>query len=254
MKYISMVKTLFGLSIFSSLLLAQQIDVFEQTVSISEDGSAQFTYQVNLSVIDSVRSVQIPAGYENMEITSVSLDDVDITHQTAITIDRSSPIFVINFSKPISGEHTIGIITEIHEFLDWSAAGPEEFKTYNWEVHYTNTLPASIGQCDLTVILPQGWNFHRITGSDPEFKKKQPKPPYIFAKVGDRASVSISRSPMEYMQSVGIEFAFKNEQKPNVLIWVGILLGILYLYNFRHLVLRRDAESTIDTINDKESK
>ncbi|NQT64212.1 MAG: hypothetical protein HQ556_14730 [Candidatus Marinimicrobia bacterium] len=254
MKYLTIIKTLFVLSIFSSLLLAQQIDVLEQTVSISQDGSAQLTYQVNLSVSDSLSAVQIPAGYENMEITSVSMDDIDITSQTAIIIDRSSPVFVVNFSKPISGEHTINIITQINEFLDWSEAGPEEFKTYNWEVNYTNTLPISIGRCDLTVILPENWNFHRITGSDPEFKKKQPKPPYIFAKVRDRASVSISRTPMEYMESVGIEFAFKNEQKPNVLVWVGLLLSFLYLYYFRHLISRRDAKSIIDTNNDKESK
>ena len=254
MKYLNIMKTLFGLSIFSSLLLAQQIDVLEQTVSISEDGSAQLTYQVNLSVSDSLSAVQIPAGYKNMEITSVSLDDIDFTNQTAIIFDRSSPVFVMNFARQISGEHTINIITQINEFLDWSAAGPEEFKTYNWEVNYTNTLPVSIGRCDLTVILPEDWNFHRITGSDPEFKKKQPKPPYIFGKVGDRASVSITRTPMEYMDSVGIDFAFKNEQKPNVLIWVGILLSMLYLYYFRHLVHRRDAEPSIDTNNDKESK
>ena len=254
MKYINIIKTLFGLSIFSNILLAQQIDVLEQTVSISEDGSAQVTYQVNLSASDSLTTVQIPAGYENMEITSVSLNDIDITNQTAIIIDRSSPVFVMNFAKPISGEHSINIITQINEFLDWSAAGPEEFKTYNWEVNYTNTLPASIGRCDLTVILPEDWNFHRITGSDPEFKKKQPKPPYIFAKVGDRASVSISRTPTAYMESVGIEFAFKNEQKPSVLMWVGLLLSILYLYYFRHLVLRRDVEPTIETNNDKESQ
>jgi hypothetical protein len=249
-----MIKTLFGLTIFTSLLLAQQIDVLEQTVSISEDGSAQLTYQVILSVSDSLSAVQIPAGYENMEITSVSLDDIDITNQTAIIIDRSSPVFVMNFYKKISGEHTISINTQINDFLNWNEAGPEEFKTYNWEVNYTNTLPAHIGRCDMTVILPYGWNFHRITGSDPKFKKKQPKPPYTFAKVGDRASVSISRTPMEYMENVGIEFAFKNEQKPNVLIWVGILLSILYLYYFKHLILRKDAEPLIDTNNDKESK
>ena len=97
MKLLIMIKTLFGLTIFTSLLLAQQIDVLEQTVSISEDGSAQLTYQVILSVSDSLSAVQIPAGYENMEITSVSLDDIDITNQTAIIIDRSSPVFVMNF-------------------------------------------------------------------------------------------------------------------------------------------------------------
>ena len=254
MKYINMIKILFGLTIFSSLLLAQQIDVLEQTVSISEDGSAQLTYQMSFSLSDSLSTIQIPAGYENMEITSVSLDDIDITDQTAIIIDRSSPVFEINFPDPISGDHTINVITRMLDFLNWSEAGPEEFKTYNWEVNYTNTLPAYIGRCDLTVILPDGWNFHRITGSDPKFKKKEPKPPYVFSMVEDRASVSISRTPMNYMEGVGIEFAFKNEQKPNVLIWVGLLLSFLYLYYFRHLISRRDVESTIDTNNDKESK
>ncbi len=254
MKYINRIKTLLGVIAFSSSLFAQEINVLEQTVSIAEDGSAQLSYQMNLSVSDSLSVFQIPARYENMRITSVSMNAVDITNQTAIVIDRSSPTFEFNFSKPIYGEISLQLVTQIDEFLDWSEAGPEEFKTFNWKVHYTNTLPASIGRCELTVILPEGWNFHRITGSDPKFKKKEPKPPFVFAKAGDRATVSISRTPMEYMESVSIEFAFKNEQKPNILIWVGLMLSILYLYYFRHLLLRREVEPTIDTNNDKESK
>ena len=238
----------------SSTLWAQPIHDLELEVSILEDGSAELTFMMTLTLSDSLSSFQIPAGYEEQEIVSATLDGDRITGATSISLDRSLPVFDLHFATSIIGDHKIEIKSKIPTFLDWEAAGPEEFKTFNWEVYFTNTLPQTMGNCDLRIVLPQGWNFHRITGSDPKFKKKQPKPPYVFKLVDGQATVSIKRSPMKYMERTGIEFAFKNEQKPTILILVGGLLGLLYLYLFRHLLQKRDEEKTIDSNENQKEK
>ncbi len=242
------------LSLWVSYLTGQEIRSIDQVIAIDIDGSASLSMDINFNALDSVSSLLIPAGWTNLELESFELNGIASGADVNIVLDRTSPTYEIKFSKPMIGTHKLNLAARIANFLDWDAAGPEEFKTYNWEVSYMNTLPQIIDQCELTILLPLGWNYHNITDSEPKFKKEQPKPPYIFNLANNRASVSISRSPMKYMESVGIDFAFKNEQKPGVLIWVGLLLCIIYLYYFRHLLLGRDAEPSIDTNNHKESK
>lgn len=237
-----------------SFTMAQDIRSIDQMISIETDGSALIQMDISINAVDSLRSILIPAGFDALELQSIIMDEEDTGLVASLVMERTSPTHEILFTTPIVGTHTIKLESTIAEFLDWDAAGPEEFKTYNWEVVYTNTMPQIVDRCELTILLPLGWNFHHITSSDPKFKKKDPKPPYVFTLMDDRASVSIARSPMQYMESVAIEFGFKKEEKPNILIWVGILLSALYLFYFRHLVLRRDAEKSIDTKNDKESK
>ncbi|MBC8192912.1 MAG: hypothetical protein ISR87_14975 [Candidatus Marinimicrobia bacterium] len=237
-----------------STIAAQDINRIDQSISINEDGSAEFKMDIQVIFADSSQSLNIPSEYVEMSQPVVLLDGGEIGTTATLTYDRTSPVFEIQFEQALLGAHVITLNSEITEYLNWEEAGPAEFKTFNWEVVYTNSIPMTIEACALTVILPDGWNYHRVNGSEPEFKNKDPKPPYTFTQIGGRASVSISRSQMKYMERVAIEFAFKNEQKPHLLIWVGLLLSIPYLYYFRHLVLRKDAEPTIKINNDKESK
>ncbi len=238
---------------FSSLS-AQDINSIAQTVWINEDGSATIELDMHALFSDSTLTMHIPSEYSELSDFSVMLNGEPGAARVGLTLDRTSPVYEIQFNETLTDSHSITIRAENKVFMDWAEAGPEEFKTFNWGVTYTNTLPTTIDICKLTVILPDGWNFHRINGSEPQFKKKQPKPPYVFAMIDDRASVSISRKPMQYMEQVSIDFAFKNEQKPNVLIYAGILLSLLYLYNFRHLVLGRDAGNKNDSKESKQEK
>lgn len=254
MKYL---KIMISIALFAGLVMgvtAQPIQSLHQTVDIADNGSAVITFQISFVSEDSTTNLKIPMEYEDVEILSIKLDDNDVTSLGRITLDRTSPVLEMNLRSAMVGVHELSVEAELPQLLDWDQAGPEEFKTYNWEVFYTNTVPSTITDCSMTVILPEGWNYHRITGSEPKFKKKEPKPPYMFAQKGDRASVTIRRSPTEYMDSIGIEFAFKKEQKPKLLIWIGLLLSAAYLYYFRHLITVKNVEQTIDTINDKESK
>lgn len=233
---------------FASLnVWGADIHTLKQTVLIEADGSAILEMSVSIDSQDSLSSIAIPAGFEDVVIKSVNLDEETELSDVSISLDRGTPVYSLRFVPAVVGEHTITIRSDVADFLDWNSAGPEEFKTYNWEVVYTNTLANEIQNCTLTVLLPAGWNFHRITNSDPKFKKKEPRPPYQFSMIGDRASVTINKQPLEYMGSVAIEFAFKNEQKPNILIWIGLLLCTSYLYYFRHLILRKDVPESSDT-------
>ena len=230
-----------------SYVNAQQFHSIYQTISIEESGSAIVQMEISFTATDSINSIRIPAEYEELNVTSAFLDDTTILDSVSIVFDRTTPVYNIIFNKPLTGLHFILLKANLEDFLEWEKAGPKEFRTYNWEVTYINTLPVTIEKFNLTVILPLNWNFHRITGSEPKFEKKQPKPPYIFAMKDDRASVSISKYTLEYMESVGLEFAFKNVQKPTILIIVGVVLSILYLYFFRKLVVRRDSGKSNDS-------
>ena len=244
---------LVGMLCFSGLF-AQDLHSIDQTILIQEDGSATILMDIQVNFPDSTDLINIPTEYADMVLTLVTLDGAQDGISVQLAYDRTSSIYKIQFENALIGLHNITLYSELAEFLNWEKAGPEEFKTYNWEVSYTNTLPVTMDRCGLTVILPSGWNYHRINGSDPKFKKKDPKPPYIFTVMEDKASVSISRAPMEYMQSVSIEFAFKNEHKPSILIYMGVILSLLYLYYFRHLVLNKDIKKSNDSSESKKEK
>ncbi len=237
-----------------SALSAQTINSLDQTLTIQKDGSAKVRFDIQFSTMDSIATLQIPAGYTDTEVEAVKLNGNHVGIKVEKIIDRSSPVFQIQFDPAIMGDHVVVLDGIISSFLDWEEAGPEEFKTYNWESYYTNTLPGPIESCGLTVILPEGWNYHRITGSDPKFKKKEPKPPYTFKMIDGKATASITRAPMEYMESVGIEYAFKKSEKPSILIYIGLLVGLLYMYFFRHLILNKDIKKSNDSDESKKEK
>lgn len=232
---------------------AQQIHSINQQIKLAENGSADVHLIVSFSGNDSLGSFQVPFGFNEVTGLEAYLDHPGQAVDVQLVMDRTSPVLKFHLN-PGSEPHKLYVNSKVEHFLDWEAAGPQEFKTYSWKVVYTNTLPTRIDSCSLNVLLPSGWNYHRILSSEPEFKRKDPEPPFTLFLVNGRANVSISRKSMEYLDRITLEFAFKNEQKPTILITVGVLLIALYLYYFRNLILKKaKVETIISNNNNKEN-
>jgi hypothetical protein len=254
MKHSILLRVLWVMTTMTSLIWSQDALSIDQRLDIESDGSAVLLMNINIEAGDSLNSLALAVGYSDVNIEKIMLDGQPSQVEADIIMDRDMPAYHIRFLHPLVGSHIITIHATIPDFLDWEKAGPEEFKTYEWEAFYTQTQPKRIDEMKMTIALPEGWNFHRIISSAPDFKKKEPKPPYRFKKEDGRFTVSISRAPLKYMEKIGVKFAYKNVEKPSVLIWIGILVSGLYLFFFRELVARDDSTTVNDFTNDKESK
>jgi len=223
--------------LFTTSLYSQQFSRMEQVVNIAESGDAEVHVLVSFTSHDTLESLQLACAFDAVSDIRATLQSDDSELPVIHMLQHDVPY--IQVKTPIlPGNHVISLEVVVDDFLDWDAAGPEEFGTYEWEMTYENNQPISIDSSSLTVKLPEGWNFHRIINSAPEFKKKDPKPPYTFSRIGDQASVTISRDPLNYRDELGVEFTFKQEKKGSVLIYVGLVIALLYLYYFKDLILK----------------
>ena len=225
------------LLIFASNLYAQQFSRMEQVVKIDESGAATVDVQVQLSTADSLSTFQLGCAFSEVASIRAMLQPGDTSIPIAHLLENEVPYIQGSVQIP-PGDYTLLIEAYVDEFLDWEDAGPEEFETYEWDLMYENTQPRSIDHSSLTIILPKGWNFHRVLDSAPPFKKKDPKPPYTFSRDGDLASVTISRAPLNYRDQLGLTFAFKQERKGSTIVAVGVVIALLYLFFFRDLILK----------------
>lgn len=245
---------LFLALLFTTSLYSQQFTRMEQVVDIAESGDAGVHVLVSFTSYDTLQSVQLACAFDRVSDIRATLNDEN-TELSVIHMLRHDVPFILVEGAILPGDHVVSIEVWVDDFLDWDAAGPEEFGTYEWEMTYENNQPISIDNSSLTIKLPEGWNFHRVTNSAPEFKKKDPKPPYTFSKIGDQASVTISRAPLNYRDQLGVEFTFKQEKKGSVLIYVGLVIALLYLYYFKDLILKHRSKdkNKLDTTSDEGS-
>jgi len=227
--------------LFWASIHAQQYTSLDQRVDIQASGTAEILVQVKLTNTDSLPSLKLACSFNAINDISATLQPLGSELPVFHMIEHSVPYIVIDQVIP-PGDHVIAIAVRVDDFLDWDAAGPEEFGTYEWEVSYENNQPVAIDSSRLTIKLPEGWNFHRVLSSAPEFKKKDPKPPYTFSKVDGQASVAISSIPLKYRGKLAMEFSFKKEKKGTILIYVGLIIALLYLYYFKDLILKHRSE------------
>ncbi len=234
--------SLAGVILLSSSIYSQQFSRMDQTVDIKDSGAAEIHVQLNFSTLDTLSFLQLACAFDEFNEISATLQPGEMI--VPVVHFKTHEVPFLQMSKTIQpGDYTLQIEAQVDAFLDWDAAGPEEFGTYEWEMVYENNQPMSIDSSSLTVKLPEGWNFHRVLRSAPEFKKKDPKPPYTFSKVGDQASVTISRVPLHYRDQLGVEFTFKQEKRGSILIYVGLVIALLYLYFFRDLILKHRSKN-----------
>lgn len=234
---------LFLMILGSTSVNAQQFSRMDQLVDIAGSGSAEVRVQVEFSTQDTLPSLQLACAFENISDIRASWQPSEAPVPVEHLLSHGVPYLKVN-QPVLPGKYKLAITVQVDEFLNWDAAGPEEFGTYTWEMMYENNQPISVDSSSLTIKLPEGWNFHRILSSAPKFKKKDPKPPYTFSKVDTRATVMISRAPLDYRDQLGLEFSFKKEKKGSILIYVGLVIAILYLYYFRDLILKHRSIGT----------
>lgn len=220
---------------------AYEIHKIDSKVYINKDGSALVNFDMNLQTIES-EILQLPIFSDNMIINHIRLDSVEIDLATEI-INNGAFCYLempINFAQ---GKHCLQLQYTISNYINWEEAGPGEFKKYEFESYIENSFPTIIDTFNMSIILPKGWNYHKITGSEPVFKKKDPKPPFALSKLKELSCASISRTPMNYREKIGLEFSFKLEKKSNSIIWVSIILIGLYLFLFRNLIENKDQKN-----------
>lgn len=223
--------------LLSLSLYSQEYLKMDQVVTIEKSGDARIRAQFTLAVKDTLDDLKLACAFDNINSISVVLQPGDLALPVSHLFENGTP--ALHVTQEISpGEYTLHLDVYVDNFLDWDAAGPGEFGTYEWEMMYENNQPVSIDSSRLTVVLPEGWNFHRVLDSAPEFKRKDPKPPYVFLKADNLSAVTIVKAPLDYRDELGLKFAFKHERKGSILIVIGVLVALLYLYFFRDLILK----------------
>jgi len=245
MRTLPVARTVFLLMLLGLSLHAGQFSNMTQTVEIQENGDARITSEISLTTTDSLPGLELACSFSQVsQLEALLLPEgskVPVSHLQSNDI----PYLRLDATLP-PGEHKLMIKALVEGFLDWNAAGPAEFGTYEWEMVYENNQPITFAQGTLIIVLPAGWNFHRVLDSYPEFKKKDPKPPYTFSKANGQARVTIRRGEMAYRDRLGLSFTFKDEAKSRLLPVIGILVAVMYLYSFRDLILKHGAKDSDD--------
>ncbi len=229
---------------------AYSIQNINNKIYINENGTALVYFDVDFQS-NGQEILQIPISSDNIKMKTMLLDSEELNIPVKI---ENNGVFILSIPLDCTqGTHHLELIYIINNFINWQEAGPGEFKKYEFETYIENPFPTLIDTFSMSIILPEGWNYHKITGSEPIFKKKDPKPPFILSKSDGLSCVSIDRIPMEYRDKIGLEFTFKEEKKSYSIIFISAILIALYLFFFRNLV-KNDNKKVKESNNSKVSK
>ena len=226
-------------------LSAYEIQKMSNQIYINTDGSADVKVNVNFSTNSNVKILQLPLIFGNININNATFDSA--TENVNVRVISNNVFKYMEVPLLLeSGNHQLTINYRIENYLNWKEAGPGEFNKYEFETSVENTFLTTIDTFNLCTVLPKGWNYHKVTGSAPEFKKKDPKPPYTLNQVDGRFCATISRTPMGYRDKVALEFIFKNTKKSYAIVYIGIILIGLYLFFFRNLVENKKKSDVVN--------
>jgi len=203
---------------------------FNEVIEIQADGSAKVTTKITASTLDSGQ-LEIPWMFPNAQ-------DLKATNNNRFAETEIVPrdgVHILVFKNVAPGEYQIDFI--VPEFIDWEKAGPEEFKAFEWRYELRNSIPKAIENYSMEIVLPKGWNYHRVMGSMPPMKPKDTYPPYLFHKdENGLAHLVLNSSNLNLGDACWIDFSFKQSHSSTMLVVIGIILSILYLWFYRNIL------------------
>ena len=224
-------------TILPSLLSALEIHKVDRNVMLGTDHYAQISLNINFTTNSSDDLLNLPMTYSDIELISATLNGKNVRSDIEIKTGVINSLQLQLNEK--EGKQELLLVYMANNAINWEEAGPGEFASYEYSTEIENPFITTIDTFKLAVILPDGWSYHKILSSYPEFKKKDPQPPYKLNYTEEgKSCLCVTRTPMEYRDKVGFEFVFKEKSKTKLLIFIGILLAIAYMYFFRELITK----------------
>jgi len=235
------------------LLSGYEIQKMCKKIFLNQDGTASVVMNVKFSTSENEGLLQLPMIFGNVHIDKANFDSN--TKELDVKVVNNDVFNYVEIPFQFEGgNHHLKMDYTIKNYLDWKEAGPGEFNKYEFVTSVENTFLTTIDTFSMCTILPEGWNYHKIIGSAPKFKKKDPKPPYTLDQIDGRSCATITRTPMEYRDKVALEFIFKSTKKSYAIIFISVILIGLYLFFFRNLVENKKKSDVVnkDEINSNE--
>lgn len=210
-----------------------RIAVCNERLAIQEDGSAQVT--TALIVTDSsAELLAYPMMFGKQEGLQVLPESVSHEYQL---VDEENDRWVLSLTAP--GVDTVTLSYTVPNVLNWDEAGPFQFNSYKWGYSFSNWSNSTIDIYQMDILLPQGWNYHRVLKSMPEMDEKETFPPYNFLKDENRdAHLLLIGEDLKLGDECSVSFVFKPVTASTSMIMIGIVLCILYLWYFRFLLVK----------------
>jgi len=231
------------------------ISNYEEIIQLTENGDTQVSVEILISSCkDSV--VEIPLNFAQIQNLNTNLEYVEKSlKDETISLDyyktSASSFIRFNCGQNIREKLILKIEFLAPGYVKFDELGPGEFDAYNWNYRFTNLSQFKIENYNARIVLPNGYNYHKVTGSIPKFTKKNPTPPYKFETIEEENQIIISSVNLNFGDNVFIDFIFKSNQKS---YWIFVVSGILialYLFFFRDiwknaqkLIIKKEVNAT----------
>jgi len=224
---------------YQSTAMDNIISNYVETIRLTENGDTHISVEILISSYqDSV--IEIPLNFALIQNLNTSLEYVDKSFKdVAIPVhyDKTSKNSFIRFNCGQNIREKLILKMEFLApgFVKFDELGPSEFDAYNWNYRFTNLSQFKIENYNARIVLPNGYNYHKVTGSIPKFTKNNPTPPYKFETIEEENQIIISSDNLYFGDNVFIDFIFKSNQKSYWIFVVGGILIGLYLFFFRDI-------------------
>jgi len=238
-KYIFIIIILIVSGPFQSIAADKIISNYKETLRLTDTGDTHISVEILISSYpDSV--IEIPLNFDRIKNLNTSLEYMDKSFEDeAIPVQyykTSANSFVrFDYAQTKGKELSLKMDFLTPKYVKFDELGPGEFDSYNWSYRFTNLSQFNIKKYSTRIILPIGYNFHKVTESSPKFTKKNPAPPYKFETIEEENQLTISASNLYFGDIVFIDFIFKSSHKSIWIILGGGILIALYLFFFREV-------------------
>jgi len=231
-------------------VLSQKLNGFTEKIFLEKNGEATIVWDFKLEK-NSVEQIKFPWNFSTEgtnkivfkifpNVSNNNNSSLDKEELIPAIIENDGIYFVlINFSKiPHNTEYHL----EFHLPLlfNFNKEKVADFGNYTFKYRFTNTMVAEIKNYSSEIILPDGYVVTSIDETIPKQTEDNPASPFQVTSNGKKNSLIIKAQKLKIGEQAFIKMQIKSANKSSFLFISLLLVGILYLYFFRDLVVKKE--------------
>jgi hypothetical protein len=214
------------------------ISSYLESVDVANDGSAKVAVDATVTGGTS-DTIVLPLNFAGAKNFAAEADGIGIASVGAAKTGDIS-LVTVRLARVSTGKMQLKVTFTADRVVDWSRPRLPR-GVYSLAYTFTNTSSSNIGDYELRMLLPRGYDMNSIISSTPRATGEEVVPPCVFATEDGRLVVTLRSKSVDAGKVAAITFGVRARGgSPVPAIVIGLLIAALGLYLKRDVLTRED--------------
>jgi len=204
------------------------ITEYSEIIKISNDGAADVVVDVQFNRLCK-SSVYIPLLFRHTELVTITPDTMEKGHVSRIVSEGGMRYIRIDPTKDVPEFQNIRVRFDVPKYYNLSHR-PKELNHYPLKQRFLNSSRLEIRKFRMQIILPEGFNVHKIVETTPKYiHPKRKNPAYEVQNLYDRSSVVLNAVNLQAGDRASLEIVF-NKPAQFGLFMTGLVIALMICF------------------------